>query len=313
MKKMKTKILSLMIVASLSTLTACKNENTPEPAVNLKGKIAPSLSMEKDGEIEFFDLRDVNNPKKAAFNIIGTADNFYLQYVKSRPIGSKTIKANYGDLSINHNKEMYLADKNWPAWKNISTVGDWLIMNNDNTNQLYPAYQDYEDSTEIYSYTNFFDDFASKPNWGNAGIINGCAEVYENYNSILSTRNAFYFNFKTQEYLFDYNINNSGGIYTGYKITDLVKKPNGNMDTDPIDWTKADFVIALSYNHSMQTLTYNGKNVTALVFVDMDTKTYAYFLRNAVDDVVNGADKGRQTLMTITSQPLSNLFKGWDL
>lgn len=309
---MKTIFNFLRILLISTILFSCKKESV-EPEVSLKGKIAPSLSMEKDGEIEFFDLRDVNNPKKAAFNIIGTADNFYLQYVKSRPIGNKTIMANYGNLSINHNKEMYLADKNWPGWKNISTVGDWLIMNNDNTNQLYPAYQDYDDSTELYSYTSFFEDFATKPNWGNAGIINGCAEVYENYNSILSTRNAFYFNFKTQEYLFDYNINNSEGIYTGYKITDLIKKPNGNMDTDPIDWTKADFVFTLSYNHSMETLTYNGKNVTALVFVDMDSQTYAYFLRNAEDDLVNGADKGRQTLMTTTWQPLSNLFKGWDL
>ena len=73
---------------------------------------------------------------------------------------------------------MYLADKNWPGWKKFSTVSDWLVMNNDNTNQLYPVYQDNDDSTKLYSYTNFFEDFATKLT-RNAGTINGCAEIYE--------------------------------------------------------------------------------------------------------------------------------------
>ena len=69
-----------------------------------------------------------------------------------------------------------------------------------------------------------------------------------------------YFNFKTQEYLFDYDINSSGHIYTGYKITDLIKS------LIMVTWIptqligqKADFVFALSYNHRMTSLTYNGK------------------------------------------------------
>lgn len=306
----------IAVIVTILFIAACSKNETTKPVVNLKGKIAPSLRMKKDGDVEFYDLRDANNPKKVAFNVIGTADNFYLQYVKSRPIGSKTITSDYGDLSINNNKKMYLADKNWPGWKNISTVSDSLVMNNDNTDQLYSAYQYSDGSPKLYSYTNIFKDFATKPNWGNAGTINGYADIDETYNSPIPTINAFYFNLKTQEFLFDYDKNKSGGIYTGYKITDLIKKPNGNMDTDPIDWTKADFVFALNYTRitgGISLLIYNDKLVTALVFVDMDTKTYAYFLRNTEDDAINGGDKGRQTLMTTSWQPLSNLFKGWDL
>lgn len=83
------------------------------------------------------------------------------------------------------------------------------------------------------------------------------------------------------------------------------------MDTDPIDWTKADIVFATDDN--LKSFTYNGKKVSIIIFIDLDTKTYAKVLRNLEDDVVNGADKGRQTLLTTSWQPLSNLIKGWDL
>jgi hypothetical protein len=313
-----TKFISALVLTIL--IVSCgKESTTPKTVVNLKGKIAPSLSMGKDGIIEFYDLRDANNPKKAAFNIVGTtADNIQLQYVKSRPIGSKTIKANYGDLNNYSNNETYLADRNWPNWTNISVVGNWLVMNNDSTNQLYPAYQETEGISKIYTYTSTFNKFSGLGNWATTGTINGCVEVYESYNktyynAINNTRNAFFFNFRTQEYLFDYDINDAGRHYTGYKITDLVKKPNGNMDTDPIDWTKADFAFDISYGPGYTGIKYNGKKVTVFVFVDLDTKTYAAFVRNTEDDAINGADKARQTLLTTSWQPLSNLFKGWDL
>lgn len=310
---MRTNTTALLALIILIFISSCKDD-TPKPEQNLNGKIAPSLSMTRDGDIEFYDIRDAENPKKAAFNIIGNTDNFYLQYIKSRPIGTKTIATDYGDLSINHNEEMYLADKNWSNWKSISVVREWLVMNNDNTTQLYPSYQDYEDSTKLYDYEDFFEDYKTIGNWGNAGTINGCAEVYERYNSPYNTRNAFYFNFKTQEYLFQKDINSSTSpAISGYKITDLVKKPNGNMDTDPIDWTKADFAFVLSYNHTMTKFTYNGKTVNIFVFVDMDTKTYAAFTRNAEDDATNGANNSRQNLITTSWQPLSNLIKGWNL
>ncbi|MCB9032845.1 MAG: hypothetical protein H6553_03325 [Chitinophagales bacterium] len=311
--KTTTKIIAALLIVLIISCGKDNSTNTTT-TVDLKGKIVPSNSMLKDGDVEFYDLRDANNPKKAAFNIVGTtADNIQLQYVKSRPIGANTIIANYGNLSINHNNEVYLADRNFPNWTNISNVGDWLIMNNDNTNQLYPSYQDDEGVTELYEYTTFFDDFQAIGNWANAGTINCNFEVYETYNSSYDTRNSFFINLKTQEYLFYYNINSSGGLFWGYKITDLIKKPNGNMDTDPIDWTKADFAIALSYTHSFSSITYNSKPVTLIIFVDLDTKTYAEFTRNKEDDAINGADKGRQTLLTTTWQPLNNLIKGWDL
>lgn len=307
----------LLSAITLLATTACNPDSKVTPEQNLKGKILPSLSMEKDGSLEFFDLRDTLNPKKAAFSIEGNATNLSFKYIKSRPIGAKTIKANYGDLSINHNNEMYLADRNWPNWTSISLVTENIVMNNNNVNQLYPSYQETEGVSKLYTYSNYFSDYVGKAQWGNSGTINGCFEVNENYNLTGGnySRNAFYLNFKTQEYLFQKDINNisSNPAIYGYKITDLVKKPNGNMDTDPIDWTKADFVVCISYNDAMQFMTYNGKNVNVLVFVDMDTKTYVILLRNAEDDATNGADKGRQILLTTSWQPLNNLFKGWNL
>ncbi|MEN9447665.1 MAG: hypothetical protein RJA25_955 [Bacteroidota bacterium] len=314
-KKMKTITLNriaiiILVLLMSASISACKKDNK-QPEQNLKGKIAPSISMTRDGDIEFYDLRDKNNPQKAAFNIKGNANTLTLEFVKSRPIGIKTIKADYGDLSINHNKEIYLADRNWANWSNISTVRNWLILNNDNTNQLYPAYQDEEAKTKLYDYANTFDGYDTKANWGKAGTINGGIEVYENYGGGYNTRNAFYFNFKTQEYLFQKDLNSStyAPVY-GYKITDLIKKPNGNMDTDPIDWTKTDFAFVLNIEKDF---VYNNKKVSLIIFVDMDTKSYVKVLRNLEDDATDGADKGRQTLLTTSWQPLSNLIKGWDL
>lgn len=311
---MKKNAIHIIAFIMLISIVSCKENNT-RPQQNLNGKIAPSLSKQKDGSIEFFDLRAETNPKKAAFDIVGNADNFYLNYISSRPIGSKTIKENYGDLSINSNNEIYLADRNWPNWSSISIVANWLVMNNDKTNELYPTSQDLEGNINLYNYETFFDDYSTIGNWGKAGTINGCIEVYERYNSATDfTRNAFYFNFKTQEYLFKKNINaNSPSAISGYKITDLVKKPNGNMDTDPIDWTKADFAFDLSYKSNYSKFTLNGKEVIIFVFVDMDTKTYAAFARNTEDDAVNGPNKSRQTLLTTSWQPLNKLLRGWDL
>lgn len=310
---MKINSKTILTYMLLLFIAACGKDDTDLTPVDLKGKIAPSLSMVKDGDIEFFDLRDANNPQKAAFNIIGTADNFYLEYVKSRPIGANTIQGDYGDLSINHNNEVYLADRNWPGWSNVSTTQNWIVMNNDNTDQLYPFYQSSEDSTELYSYTSFYSDFASIGSWGTPGTINSCIEVYEGYNGTSYTRNAFYINLETQEYLFDRDLNSSGEYSSGYQITDLIRQPNGNMYSDPIDWTKADFAFCLSYNHNYESFIYNGKDVIIFVFVDLDAKMYAAFLRNMEDDPVNGADIGRQTLLTISWQPLSALLVGWDL
>ncbi len=314
---MKTKMVIKAIIAIfICSTVACKNEKTPTPKENLVGKIVPSLSMLRDGMIEFYDLRDVANPKKAAFNVKGNSNNFYFQFVKSRPIGTKTVKNDYGDLSINHNNEIYLADRNWPNWKSISMVRDWIVMNNDNTNQMYAAYQDEEGVTKYYDYEDFFEDYKTKSNWGKPGTINACVEIFERYNSPSNySRNAFYFNLKNQEYLFQKDLNNTSTnpALFGYKITDLIKKPNGNMDTDPIDWTKADIVLPLDYNNYMDPFELNGKQVTVIVFIDLDTKTYAAFARNVEDDAVNGADKGRQTLLTTSWQPLTNIIKGWDL
>lgn len=312
-----SKLRSMVLLSAIALLatTACNPDSKVTPSQNLKGKILPSLSMEKDGSLELYDLRDSLNPQKAAFSIEGNATNLSFKYIKSRPIGAKTIKANYGDLSINHNKEMYLADRNWPNWTSVSLVTENIVMNNNNVTQLYTSYQETEGVSKLYTYSNYFSDYVGKAQWGDAGTINGCFEVYENYNDTEYARNAFYLNLKTQEYLFQKNINSpsSNSPIYGYKLTDLVKKPNGNMDTDPIDWTKADFVFCISYNDAMQSMKYNAKNVNVLVFVDMDTKTYVILLRNAEDDTTNGADKGRQTLLTTSWQPLNNLFKGWNL
>ncbi len=309
------RIMVLLSVIALLATTACNPDSKVTPSQNLKGKILPSISMEKDGSLELYDLRDSLNPQKAAFSIEGNATNLSFKYIKSRPIGAKTIKANYGDLSINHNQEMYLADRNWPNWTSVSLVTENIVMNNNNVTQLYTSYQETEGVSKLYTYSNYFSDYVGKAQWGNAGTINGCFEVYENYNDTEYARNAFYLKLKTQEYLFQKNINSpsSNSPIYGYKLTDLVKKPNGNMDIDPIDWTKADFVFCISYNDAMQSMKYNGKNVNVLVFVDMDTKTYVILLRNAEDDTTNGADKGRQTLLTTSWQPLNNLFKGWNL
>lgn len=312
--KMKLTILTkatsnILILLMFISINACKIGDVKDiKPINLKGKIAPTMLVY--GDMGFFDLRDANNPKKATFSMKGDVNTFTLEFVNSKPIGAKANKSNYGNLSIPANIKFYLADKNWPNWSNISAIGNYLVMNNDNTAQLYSQNQIEEGKTKLTNYTDYFVDYNTKGNWGQNGTINASLDFYEDYGNPgnLKTSNTFYLNLQTQKYLFQ---GSSGAAFDGYKFTDLIKKPNGNMDTDPIDWTKADIVFATDDN--LKSFTYNGKKVSIIIFIDLDTKTYAKVLRNLEDDVVNGADKGRQTLLTTSWQPLSNLIKGWDL
>lgn len=119
--------------------------------------------------------------------------------------------------------------------------------------------------------------------------------VYANHIIVLAKK-IMQINLRIQQYF--YYADNKSII--GYKISDLIKKPNLNMGNDPIDWIKADIVFSRS-------TTYNNRQVRKFVFVDLDNNTYTFFLGNSADEKI-GPDKGRETSLTTTCQPSSKLL-----
>lgn len=188
-----------------------------------------------------------------------------------------------------------------------------------NVDKVYGTYSRLEaiphgTADKVLNYTNSMwkeDDFENiweyrnlPARWKLANKIKGGVGLHEKYNASEDSYNFFLFDFPTREYVF---YNAAKNVYIdGNKISGLINKPNGNMDKDPIDWTKADQVLIIPR-------TVNGKKLNQLVFLDLETNTYASFTRFAEGDLLNGDDKGRQTLLTTSWQPISNLIQGWPL
>lgn len=158
---------------------------------------------------------------------------------------------------------------------------------------------------DSYIYNHFYP-YSIPPSWLNGKITSGFQST-ENYgtNEEGGFYNYFLINLETAQYIY-WNGSTMSYLGEGYTITDLITAPNGNMDTDPIDWKNADLVF--SYQDETN---YPGKNI--VVFIDLDNNTYASFLRNVEDDPENGSNRGRQTLLTTSWQPLADLFVGWKL
>lgn len=297
----------------LLLLMSCKKDKAKDttPSVPLKGKIAFSPAPRLDGGYHIIDIRKKETPQLVIFDAYVIDGNVKLKFVKTRPLGPTVVRSYYPNT--NFGDEAFNADRYWPMdWTNISTIGDFLMVNNDKPSQLYSFYT--SPANPIVDFNTYYKNFPAV--WNKPGKISGMVSFAEAYGTTSNTRNAFYFDLKTQEYLFQFDSNGPDKFLGGYKITDLIKTSNGNMEKDPIDWTKADLVFAVDVvreNSTQAQLKYNNKLAVQFFFIDLDTKTYASFVRYAKDDPIKGADAGRQALVTTTWQPLSNLFVGWSL
>ncbi|SDL75679.1 hypothetical protein SAMN04487898_12438 [Pedobacter sp. ok626] len=280
---MTKQLISLALIGLMVLILSCsKKKDTAEPEKeDMTGKIViTDRTYAANEDLYIFNLSVKNDPKKLVFKMT----NGKFKFSASLPLGAAS---------------SFKADKNWPtSWTSVRMIPEFQseFVNNDKPEEVY----DYHYST-IRTYESFFGNLP--PAWKVPGKISGGASLYEAY-IVNYSNNSIYFDVRSQQYL--YVKGGANQFIDGYKISDLVKKPNGNMDADPIDWSKADLIF--SFN-----TTYNGKDVSQIVFVDLNTNTYASFVRNKLDDPVNGADKGRQTLLTTQWEPVSNLFEGWPL
>lgn len=255
----------------------------PEVKVDPKGKFVITSDTKTTEGLYIFDIRNSKSPKKLVY-----------QFSNGKFKLTNTLALGAGGFA---------SDAKWPTtWTNIKVLGEKgiHIQNLDNPDQLYS----YEASS-VVSFESIFGAFPAA--WRSQTKLGGGVFYKEAYGRPEQTLTGFYFDFATSEYLYIYNpfLPTPAGYYN-FKIADLLKKTNGNVDADPIDWTKSELVFCFDN-------TYNGKAVTQFVFVDLDANTYASFVRNKNDDPVKGADAERQILITMQWEPISQLFENWPI
>jgi hypothetical protein len=286
----------LFALALFAIIVSCSKDNEPTPEVIVpevkldppKGKFVITGATNTARETAFiFDIRDKNAPKRLAYFF--SNGKFKL---------TNTVALGTG---------LEPSDANWPtAWRNIKLIpsNGISLLNMDTkleTYKYFPA------GFITAAKTEDFYPFPAATVWKNHDKVNGGVNFIEAYGTTTNKTMGFYFDFATGEYLYvSDEYSTAPNYYTGYKISDLLKKSNGNVDTDPIDWSKSDLVFC--FNN-----TYENKEVTQFVFIDLDNNTYASFVRNKKDDPIKGADAGRQTLLTTKWEPILNLFETWPI
>lgn len=281
----------LFALTLFATIISCSKGKDPVPdvivpevKVDPKGKFVISSDTKTASEsLYIFDIRNSKSPKKMVYQFSGGKFKLTNTITLGTPGQAK--------------------DASWPTtWTNIKVLAEKgiHIQNLDNPDQLYS----YETASMV-SFATVFSAFPAE--WKIRTKLGGGVSYLEAYSRPEQKLTGFYFDFVNSEYLYAHDaFLPTQANYVNFKISDLVKKVNGNVDTDPIDWSKSELVFCFDN-------TYNGKAVTQFVFVDLDANTYASFVRNKSDDPVKGAHVERQTLITLKWEPIAQLFESWPI
>jgi hypothetical protein len=281
------KLLSVLALFTVATSCSKKKEIVvPEVKVDPKGKFLITGSTMASGEDAYiYDIRDKSAPKRMVYQFTG--GKFKLTNTVSLGAGGQP------------------RDANWPkTWTNIKLLpGNGINILNMDTQLMYYS----SETAGVTTVSKLADLFPFPENWKTLSKLSGGVNFREAYGNPESKVMGFYFDFATGDYLYGYDEFGPGSrYYTNYKISDLLKKSNGNVDVDPIDWSKSDLVFCFNNVNS-------GKPVTQFVFIDLDNNTYASFIRNKNDDPVKGADSERQTLLTTKWEPIAQIFENWPI
>ncbi len=220
-----------------------------------------------------YDTRDMSNVKRYDY----AWDNILNKFVYYQTIDT----TGYKELKL------------WPAGV-TDPVGagyssHFLDRSNGSTTYLLSYGSPLVTSTQTDDYPGF------PSTWEGANKVDAYCIFYELYGAS-NAYSQLYFDFPTGTYLFAHG---GTGYVTG-NITDLVKTPNGNQATDPIDWTKADAAFAF--------VDPRYADANAIIFIDYDEMKYVELTR---EDDLAGGDSGRHNLRTTTWHPLTELFDTW--
>ena len=269
---MKTlKKISLLSIVVLSMLS-CKKRN-PSVSEIYKPRLIASYG---GSELDIYDMQNVNAPKMQVYTWNTTTHIF--EFYKT----------------IDTSTEYYYL-------KNFPKISDPIITG---LASLHIQDRSVDDKTFFFNFSlpnsssKLTIDHPGIPNrWTKAKKIDAYFLFTEKYNEPTGRSSYFYFDFEAGEYLFGRN----DAYIDNFKITDLIKKPNGNMTTDPIDWSLGD--AGFSYEDDRY------PNEISFVVLDYDAKKYVLFTRKTG----NVGDAGRQTLRTTSWQPMSALFDVWKI
>ena len=263
----KITIISIVLVSLLSALSCKKGEETPEI-------YKPRFIQSNYDRVTIFDTRDTKN-------IIG----YYYEWNNT---SNKFIKNSY-EFNKTTNPEFAFWPDGVTDVVNIGYSAHFLNRANGITSYIISS------GSSSASVATLADFYPFVPNtWKTANKIDGYALFYERYNEDIERESRFFFDFDNASFLFYRN----GGAIEG-TITSLIKTPNGNMATDPIDWKLADA--------SFEFTDADYPDKIRIIVLDYDAQKYVSFTRK----LGNVGDAGRQELLNTTWQPISDLVDVW--